>query len=306
MILNRLHLYKNKGMKRTIIKIDEDLCNGCGVCVDGCHEGALQLIEGKAVMISDLYCDGLGACIGECPVGAITLEEREAAPYSETAVMERMISKGEPVILAHLNHLKEHGEYELLKEGLDYLDEHNIKVAFPAEEKKMPYDSVKPTVCGCPGSMMQEIKRPVETGFAMAQPAISQPSELRQFPVQLHLLNPHAGFLKGTNLLLAADCTAFASGEFHSRFLKGKTLAIACPKLDSNIQVYIDKLAEMIDTAQIDTLTVLIMEVPCCSGLVKIAQMAREQALRNVPMKVVVISVQGDVKREEWIERSTN
>ncbi len=290
-------------MKRTIIKIDEDTCNGCGLCVDGCHEGALQLINNKAVMISDLYCDGLGACIGECPVGAITLEEREAEPYDEIAVMERMIPKGESVILAHLNHLRDHEEFELLQQGLDYLKEKGVKTAFSEKVSTVSPELSKPMACGCPGSMMQEIKRPVTTGFAMAQPQmqVSQTSELRQFPVQLHLINPNAGFLNGANLLLAADCTAFASGEFHSRFLKGKSLAIACPKLDSNTQLYIDKLAEMIDIAQIDTLTVLIMEVPCCGGLVRIAQTAREQAKRNVPMKVITLSVQGNVKNEEWI-----
>lgn len=287
-------------MKRTIIKIDEEVCNGCGACVTGCHEGALQLINGKAVMISDLYCDGLGACIGECPVGAITLEEREAEPYNEEAVMERIVPKGEKVILAHLNHLKDHKEFELLEQGLIYLKKHNIKVAFRSQ-KDLP-ESIKPLACGCPGSMMQEIKRPDKSAFCMPEQTGTQPSELRQFPVQLHLLNPTAGFLRGADLLLAADCTAFAYGGFHSRFLKDKALAIACPKLDSNIQTYVDKLAEMIDVAMIDTLTVLIMEVPCCSGLIKIAQMAREQAQRNVPMKVVVISVQGDIKREEWIK----
>jgi len=288
-------------MKRTIIKIDEELCNGCGACVTGCHEGALQLINGKAVMISDLYCDGLGACIGECPVGAITLEEREAEPYNEEAVMERMIPKGEKVILAHLNHLKEHGELQLLEQGLEYLNKHNINIDFPIKEEKTKHVSQAPLACGCPGSMMQEIKKPVQAAFSMVASNISQPSELRQFPVQLHLLNPHAPFLQGTDLLLAADCTAFAYGGFHSRFLKNKALAIACPKLDSNMQIYIDKLTEMIGTAMIDTLTVLIMEVPCCAGLVKIVQMAREQAKRNVPMKVVVISVEGEIRKEEWV-----
>lgn len=286
-------------MKRTIIKIDEELCNGCGACVTGCHEGALQLINGKAVMISDLYCDGLGACIGECPIGAISLEEREALPYDEDVVMERMISKGESIILAHLNHLKEHGEMQLLQQGLNYLKKHNVSVNF--SEKNNDNEAQKSSACGCQGTMMQEIKRPLDTGLAMASSIVTQPSELKQFPVQLHLLNPHAGFLQGADLLLAADCTAFAYGVFHNRFLKGKALAIACPKLDSNTQVYVDKLTEMINVAAIDTLTVLIMEVPCCGGLVKIAQMGREQAKRNVPMKVVVISVQGEIKKEEWI-----
>ncbi len=291
-------------MKRTIIKIDEELCNGCGNCVSGCHEGALQLIDGKAVMVSELYCDGLGACIGECPVGAIELEEREAEPYDEEAVMERLSAKGEAVILAHLNHLKDHGETGLYRQGLAYLDRHNIKIDI--------YNKVEaPLPCGCPGSMMRELK-PAAAGFALpsgvkvpqtmgATTGCAQPSELRQFPVQLHLLNPHAGFLQGSNLLLAADCTAFASGEFHSRFLRGKMLAIACPKLDSNTQSYVEKLTEMIDVVQIDTLTVLIMEVPCCGGLVRIAEMAREQAERHIPIKVIVLSVQGEVKSEKWM-----
>lgn len=285
-------------MKRTIIKIDEERCNGCGACVTGCHEGALQLINGKAVMVSELYCDGLGACIGECPVDAITLEEREAEPYSEEAVMERIAPKGEAVILAHLNHLKDHGETELLHQGLKYLEKNHIPVDFRAKEKE------KPLACGCPGSMMREIKTPSAGSHIISsgmKPSYVQPSELRQFPVQLHLLNPQAGFLHKTNLLLAADCTAFACGEFHDHFLKGKMLAIACPKLDSNTQSYIDKLTEMIDIAQIDTLTVLVMEVPCCSGLVRIAETARGQAERNIPIKVIILSVKGEVISEKWI-----
>lgn len=389
-------------MKRTVIKIDENRCNGCGACVGGCHEGALQLIDGKAVMISDLYCDGLGACIGECPVDAITLEEREAEPYNETAVMERIAPKGEAVILAHLAHLAAHNETEWVHQGIAYIKEHGLKVDLSkiglsgnadgdtgfgagndmngdtgccsggagddldAPEQKPAMAAVpeqkqaadKPLACGCPGSMAREIKRPfvapaavtaggaaMTGGMAVAGGAASsggtcaaggntsaqqgcasqygvtqgsmpqgsaqqdgtlqgcapQPSELRQFPVQLHLVNPQAGFLRGANLLLAADCTAFASGEFHSRFLRGKTLAIACPKLDSNTQVYVDKLVQMIDEAAIDTLTVLVMEVPCCGGLVRIAQTARAQARRNIPVKVIVLGIDGEVRSEEWV-----
>ncbi len=283
-------------MKRTIIKIDEALCNGCGACVKGCHEGALRLIDGKAVMVSELYCDGLGACIGECPVGAIELEEREAEPYSETAVMERLVPKGEAVVRAHFDHLRAHGETELLKEGLQWLAAHNVQIEMEAAEEE-------PLPCGCPGTMMRDLRpgaAPAATagGFVPVQP---QSSELRQFPVQLHLLNPAAPFLQGANLLLAADCTAFACGDFHSRFLRGKMLAVACPKLDSNIPSYIEKLTAMIDTARIDTLTVVVMEVPCCGGLVRIAQTAREKASRNIPVKVVTLSVRGEVLSDEWI-----
>jgi ferredoxin len=227
-------------MKRTIIKIDESTCNGCGNCVSGCHEGALQLINGKAVMVSELYCDGLGACIGECPVNAITLEEREAEPYNETP-------------------------------GAGF--------------------STKPGYEAC--QVPSKGIRPVS--------AIEQSSELRQFPVQLHLLNPQAPYFEGAEVLLAADCTAYALGNFHSKFLRGKKLAIACPKLDSNIDHYMEKLESMIDDSKINTLTVLVMEVPCCNGLVSIAKKAQQKAKRNVPIKVVVVSVQGEVKSEDWI-----
>lgn len=310
-------------MKRTVIKIDENLCNGCGNCINGCHEGALELIDGKAVMISDLYCDGLGACIGECPTGAISFEERDAAPYDEVAVMERLTPKGEAAILAHLRHLKDHGETEWVKEGVKYLKKHNIQnidlakiglgyngeqpEAEPRAARSCPsgMPQAASLACGCPGSVMREIGRP-QSGFTVATTtnsgaAVNQPSELRQFPVQLHLINPRAGFLANADLLLAADCTAFASGEFHLKFLKGKILAIACPKLDSNTETYVAKLTEMIDIPKISTLTVLIMDVPCCGGLMRIAQLARDKAQRNVPVKVIVLGVDGETKSEEWI-----
>ncbi|HET9572085.1 MAG TPA: 4Fe-4S dicluster domain-containing protein [Bacteroidales bacterium] len=280
-------------MKRTIIKIDENLCNGCGNCVTGCHEGALQLIDGKAVMVSELFCDGLGACIGDCPVNAIVLEEREAEPYSESAVMERISKKGEAVILAHLAHLKDHGEKKLLQEGLDWLKEHHFDFNPSLLHKQ------ETLACGCSSSHEKTWdNRPT---FAAAVPVADSPSELRQFPVQLHLLNPQAPYFQGANVLLAADCTAFAVGNFHSKYLKGKKLAIACPKLDSNTDRYLEKLESMIDDAQIDMLTVLIMEVPCCGGLVGIAKTARDKAKRHIPIKVIVVSVQGEVKKEEWL-----
>lgn len=205
-------------MKRKIIKINSELCIGCGACVNRCHQSALQLIGGKAALVNDNYCDGLGNCLGECPAGAITLEERKIS-------------------------------------------------------------TVVPSACACPSSSVQH----------------------RQFPVQLHLVNPQAEHFRGADLLLAADCTAFTCSEFHSRFLRGKMLAIACPKLDGNTQMYEEKLVEMIDSAQINTLTVLVMEVPCCRGLIRLAQTAREKAHRNVPVKVVVLSINGKVINDNWV-----
>ncbi|BEG99506.1 ATP-binding protein [Bacteroides sedimenti] len=290
-------------MKRTVIKIDEELCNGCGRCVEGCHEGALQLINGKAVMVSELYCDGLGACIGDCPEGAIELEEREAEPYSEVAVMERISPKGERVILAHLKHLKEHGETELLKQGVEYLKRNNIAIDLSSIHGQKTAGAA---FSGCPGSMARALKPDFKATpiVGMAQEEVTsmaQPSELRQWPVQLHLLNPQAGYFQGANVLLAADCSSFTAGNFHSRFLKGKILAIACPKLDSGTDSYIEKIRVMIDESQIDTLTVLIMEVPCCGGLLQMAKMAREEASRHIPIKCIVLNLEGEIKSEVWL-----
>ncbi len=309
-------------MKRTVIKIDEELCNGCGNCVPNCHEGALQIIDGKARLISDLFCDGLGACIGHCPEGAISLEEREAEPYDEIKVMEQMVPKGRNTILAHLKHLNDHNEKELLQQAVKYIKANNIDLS-PAEEVKANtsagfpvFNSVsearKATAApsssgcggGCPGSRaisfdidMDQVKNAGQEAVA-SRPAAS---ELRQWPVQLHLLNPSAGYFKDADVVLAADCVAFAMGNFHDRFLKGKTLAIACPKLDSNKESYIEKLTAMIDESNINTLNVVTMEVPCCSGLVQIAQMARHGAERNIPVKNTVISIRGEILSEKWL-----
>ncbi len=279
-------------MKRTIIKIDETLCNGCGQCVNGCHEGALQLIGGKAVMISELYCDGLGACIGECPVDAITLEEREAEPYDELSVMERIVKKGETVVKAHLKHLKDHGQDLYYQIGIDYLVRNGISwKPDPAEKRHSQYNH---SGGGCPGSQAMSFAPVGSVDY-------NQPSALAQWPVQLHLLSPHTPFLRHADLLLAADCVAFAVGNFHTARLQGKRLAIACPKLDSNKEIYVEKLTAMIDDSHINTLTVMIMEVPCCGGLLQLAQQALKQANRKIPLKLVVVSLQGEILTEEWV-----
>ncbi|MDD2576904.1 MAG: 4Fe-4S binding protein [Bacteroidales bacterium] len=293
-------------MKRTVIKIDEELCNGCGLCVSGCHEGALQLIDGKAVMISDIFCDGLGACIGECPVGAIELIEREAEPYDEIAVMERMLPKGEKVILAHLKHMKDHNELEYLRQGIEFLKERNYPIDLSSLEEA---PKAKQGGCqggGCPGSASRELNQtPTQnqnnTQNNQSQTNYSIPSELSHWPVQLHLQNPNAAYFKGCNLLLAADCTAFTLGSFHQDLLKNKKVSIACPKLDTNKEQYVEKLTAMIDDAQIDTLTLAIMEVPCCSGLVQIAKLALQNAKRKCPIKIIVISVEGKILSETWM-----
>lgn len=295
-------------MKRTIIKIDEALCNGCEACVQGCHEGALQMIDGKARMVSELFCDGLGACIGDCPVGAITLEEREAEPYDEIATIQRMIPKGERTIIAHLKHLKEHGETDYLKQGVGYLRAKGIQIDFAQVHNHGGAGCASKAAApapqqhsACPGSreMSFGAPKPAASGFTMAT-ASSSASQLRQWPVQLHLLNPEAAYFRGADVVLAADCVAFSFADFHNRFLTGKTLAIACPKLDTNKEAYVEKLKAMILRSEINTLTVIIMEVPCCGGLLGLAQKAVTEAGRKIPLKLVVIGIKGDVLKEEW------
>jgi len=289
-------------MKRTIIKIDEVLCNGCGACVTGCHEGALQLIDDKARMVSELYCDGLGACIGECPVGAISLEEREAEPYDEIATMQRMVPKGEKTILAHLRHLKDHSEFDLLKQGVMWLKQNNIPVDISSVHNAPVPSPHGLSEGGCPGSREMSFAPAAAQTFKMAPVTSSgSVSQLRQWPVQLHLLNPEAGYFQGADVVLAADCVAYSFADFHNRFLSGKILAIACPKLDSNKDSYIEKIKAMILNSAINTLTVIIMEVPCCGGLLQLATKAVAESVRKIPLKLVVIGTRGDVLKEEWI-----
>ena len=285
-------------MKRTIITIDEQKCNGCEECVNGCHEGALQMIDGKARLVSELYCDGLGACIGTCPEGAITLEEREAEPYSEQAVMNRISKMGEKVILAHLKHLKDHNEIGYLNEGIEYLKENSINVNLNSlfERKLSVVESIEPQHTGCPGSRQKTF---TNVRNVVADESVG--SELTHWPIQLHLINPNASHFSNCDLLIAADCVPFSISNFHTKFLKNKKLVIACPKLDSGKEIYMEKLRVLIEESKINTLNVVIMEVPCCSGLLKLAQLSVETSNRKVPIKYTVVGIQGDVIEEEWL-----
>ena len=258
-------------MKRKIIKIDEEKCTGCGLCVPGCAEQAIQIIDGKARLVSDVFCDGLGACLGECPEGALAIEEREADAFDEKQVHEALARREK-------------------------------KEASASREPSSPQSLhvMASSGGGCPGSAhtVFEKKSIPATGRAETGP---QPSELTHWPIQLHLINPAADFFRGRDVVLAADCVAFSIGDFHQRFLKGKSLIIACPKLDSGQEEYIEKIRRLADEAKINTLTVIIMQVPCCRGLMQIAQAGLQKASRKVPLKAVVASIKGDILTEEWL-----
>ena len=255
---------ESKKVVRKIIEIDEDLCTGCGNCIVSCAEGALEIIDGKAKVVNDVFCDGLGACIGECPEGALKIIEREAIDFDEKAVEE------------HLEKLKK--------------KEHESHIATQEPGH---------VACGCSGSHTMTFAECDDGEEQVLEGKVK--SQLRQWPVQMHLISPTAPYYQGADVILAADCTAFSYGGFHSDFLKGKSIAIACPKLDQGQEIYIGKIKSLIDDAKINTLTVAIMQVPCCRGLLALAQEAAKRATRKVPIKYVVIGLQGEILQEEWI-----
>lgn len=310
-------------MLRKIIKIDEEKCNGCGLCIPNCHEGALQIIDNKARLVSDLFCDGLGACLGFCPEGAIEIIEREAEPYNETKVMDVISKQGRNTILAHLEHLRDHNENEFLKEAIAYIKENKIDMSPDTEINEVKASTaiypnlqealkqIKPETGGCGGCGssqtidfridMEKVNQAVEPIPVVSNINEGAPSELRQWPVQLHLVNPMASYFQGADVVIAADCVAFTMGDFHNRILKGKSLAIACPKLDTNKEVYIEKITSMVRDAKINTITLPIMEVPCCGGLLQMVKMAIQQSGRSIPVKKIVIDIKGDIINEEWV-----
>lgn len=268
--------------KRKIIKIDESKCNGCGLCLSNCPEGALQIIDNKARLVSDLFCDGLGACLGYCPQGAIKIEERAAEEYNERKVMENIVKQGDKVIQAHLKHLKGHGATNYLKDALDYLKDKRIKVSLE--------DSSKP--CVCSGSQAREFKltkEPIEKHAGTADLV----SELSNWPVQIKLVPEGAPYFNGADLLIAADCVPFSYAGFHQDLLKDKILMIGCPKLD-DAEFYQEKLTRILKNNNIRSVTCAHMEVPCCFGLVSLVRAALDAADKQIPFKDIIVSIKGE------------
>ncbi|MGE5479098.1 MAG: ATP-binding protein [Chloroflexota bacterium] len=292
-------------MKRKIIRIDEDICNGCGNCVPECKEGAIQIIEGKARLISDLFCDGLGACLGHCPEGAITIEEREAEPYDERKVIESLASQPASVLKAHLMHLREHGETQLLAQAfaamaLVGLRNPLIEEEAAAEAKRAlgsMHNHSHHGGGGCPGSRMITLEQ--------AAPKAPQPKEkgdygapqLAQWPVQLHLVSPYAPYFRSKDLSIISTCSPLASTDVHPRYLAGRACVVACPKLD-NTEPYPEKLAEIFKANATPKAIVVVMEVPCCKGLTKIALAARAFSGReDMPIEEHTIGLDGSLKK---------
>lgn len=283
-------------MKRKIISIDEDKCTGCGQCIPDCPEGALQTIDGKARLVSDLFCDGLGACIGTCPEGAIRVIEREAVPYDEKTVMENIVTQGAPVIKAHLEHLRGHGQIELYNLAIEYLIENTVAIP----DHNGPVCPPRPALSGhspfatCPGSAARSISRNVTA--PNRQPSAISESELRQWPIQLSLLNSAAPYFDNAHLLISADCVPFAYAGFHTELLKDRIVIIFCPKLDSDIDGYITKLAEIFSRHTIKSIMVAHMEVPCCGGVRYVVDKALEQSGNKIPVTEKTITIQGEVE----------
>lgn len=240
-------------MIRKIIQIDESKCNGCGACAAACHEGAIQMIDGVAKLVRDDYCDGLGDCLPACPTGAITFVEREAAAYDEAAVLKAKAEKAK---------------------------------------------GIAPLPCGCSGTAMKTFDRTDNgdsevSSDASAGTLAAQPSRLQQWPVQIKLVPPTAPWFDGADLLIAADCTAFAYGNFHEDFIKGRITLVGCPKLDA--VDYSDKLTAILTQNEIRSITVTRMQVPCCGGIEFAVKKALEHSGKNIPLEVVTISTNGNI-----------
>ena len=236
-------------MMRKIIKIDEEKCNGCGLCVEACHEEAIGMVNGKAKLLRDDYCDGLGDCLPTCPTNAISFEYREAAEYDEAAVKANMEAK-------------------------------------KAQKKTL--------ACGCPGSQSKSINREVSNSTSISNDIVGiKGSQLNQWQVRIKLVPTNASYLKNASLLIAADCTAYAYGNFHNKFMKNKVTLIGCPKLDE--VDYAEKLTEILKENDIKNIVVTRMEVPCCGGIVNAVKTALQNSGKMIPWQIVTISVDGKI-----------
>ncbi len=243
-----------KKVTRKIIEIDEDLCDGCGQCVPACAEGAIQIVDGKAKLVAEKFCDGLGACLGECPNGALRVVERTAEEFDEEAVAE------------------------------------HLRRSRPAEPKKAEEQALP---CGCPSAQVRSFA-PVPAPAAQARPqgAPSSPSALSHWPIQIRLVPPTAPFLKGADLLVLADCVAVAYPDLHRDLLPGKAVLVGCPKLD-DAEAYVEKFAEIFRKAGLRSVTIAMMEVPCCHGLSVIVHRALQKAGVSLPVEEKIVTVQG-------------
>ena len=256
---------------RKIIKIDEEKCNGCGLCIPNCAEGALAIIDGKAKIVKDIFCDGLGACLGHCPQDALEVIERDASDFDEAPAIEFVKAKG--------GELKSHA---------------NINKPTGCQGSAVKQFN-KPPVGGCPGSQMKQISR-----NEVNDSNLKVTSKLSQWPVQLMLVPVNAPYFKGADLLITADCVPFAYANYHNDFLKDKAVVVGCPKLD-DANYYAEKLSEIIKENDLESITVLRMEVPCCGGIAFAAKTARDKSGIEIPVKVITISLEGEVLKREYL-----
>ena len=252
-------------VKRKTIRIDEEKCDGCGLCIPSCPEGALQIVDGKARLVRESFCDGLGACLGDCPRGALTVEEKEVDEYDEEGVIGHIKETSPELLEKHLAHLREHAH-------------------------ELPQHHSHKGISSCPSAQMLHWKQKEGVGEEAARVS----SELRQWPIQLHLVPPHAPYLRNADLALVADCVPFAYANFHADFLKGNAIAIGCPKLD-DLGAYVSKITQILENADIKSIKVVHMEVPCCHGLIQAVREAIRRSGKDVPVETVIIGVKGEV-----------
>lgn len=286
-------------VKRKIIKVDDDKCNGCGVCIPNCPEGALQIVDTpkgpKVRLVKENFCDGLGACLGNCPTDALEVVEAEVDAYDEKSVINHIKKTAPDKLEAHIEHLKEHAAE---------LDGETLKAAGikpDAAKGHGGHGAKGGSPCGCPSASTMSWDDSKKSGGSSSDeccPSPASPSELRQWPVQMKLVNalaPYFSLPGGTSLAVVADCVPFAYGNFHRDFLKGKTVVIGCPKLD-DIGYYTEKLAEIFKAGNIKTVETIIMEVPCCSGLRSAVDEAIKASGKKIPHITTVIGIKGDLK----------